>query len=205
MNGSPWMNWQQFAELNETETQRAADERRQQQEQERLKMQGLAGKLVSEAQAAGKSGGYRGIEGLGSYTELMEAQKKAQAAQMNAPAGAAWEGYLQKPGESTYKSPWADLEKHLGVARQAGQQGQTYYKTMRANQERDLADAKQREANRLAEAQRRSEANKAAGKQAVEQKRVQNIAALKNPWTLMQAMFSPGGLMAYGQGKTSVQ
>lgn len=145
MNGSPWMNWQQFAELNETETQRAADERRQQQEQERLKMQGLAGKLVSEAQAVGKAGAYTGITKLGSYGELMEAQKKAQAAQAAAPAGAAWEGYLQKPGESTYQSPWADLEKHLGVARQAGQQGMTFARTMRDNQARELDEYNRRQ------------------------------------------------------------
>lgn len=145
MNGSPWVNWQQFADLNAGETERAAEDKRQQYEQQKAQMQAAANKLASEAQAVGKAGAYTDITKLGSYTELMDAQKKAQAAEMGTPAGAAWEGYLQKPGQPTYTSPWADLEKHLGVARQAGQQGMTYQRTMRENQAREIEESKRRQ------------------------------------------------------------
>lgn len=205
-DGAPWVNWQQFAALNESETQRIADDARAARDAQQAEVNRLMNQLSNEASEAGRRGGYRGLEGLTSYQQVMEAQKKAQEQPPpGAMGGAPWEGYLQKPGQQpSGPSPWSDLSKWFGIAEAAGKTGQGFYNTMRRNQERELADAREREANRLAEAQRRSEANRKLNAQRVEAERQQRLDELKNPWTLLKTFFSPGGRQTIQEGYTQL-
>lgn len=146
MNGSPWVNWQEFASLNESETQRIADEAQKAQEARRAQMQAAFQQLSNEASEAGKQGGYRGVEGLGSYQQLMKMQQEdAARGQPGAMSGAPWEALMNQGQRQKASDPWADFSKYMGAAQQAGKTGQTYYDTMRRNQARELDEYQARQ------------------------------------------------------------
>lgn len=164
MNGSPWMNWQQFAEMNETETQRAADERRQQQEQEQKQYEAAMTQLSQQAQEAGQSGSFSDVTKLGGYKQVMEQQRKAmEAANRPQVAGAAWESFLSQPG-AAYRSPWEDLASRLGQINQYGARAKGAYDRTAAQGKAALPEARRRQFQQAqaVEAQQRRAAQQAA-------------------------------------------
>ena len=148
---SPWVNWNEFAALNESETQRIASEAQQAQDAQRRQYEAALGNLESEARATGEAGHFGGVEKLGSYQQLMRLQQEQQGRQQpGALARAPWESLLGGGQQQQMADPWASLSKRLSEAGRTGQQAQRGYAQRQAEHQQylDRQAAKQKDQSR---------------------------------------------------------
>lgn len=123
MKPPAWVNWEQFANLNEEETKRAEQNRQQARAEEQENFLSLTGQLQNEAMGQAGARQFGGLEKIGKFKDVMSARDAAMKNQ--APMmGAAWEQYLDPNKNAPYKSPWANLDQRLGQIAETAQRGQ---------------------------------------------------------------------------------
>lgn len=169
MKPPAWVNWEQFANLNEEETKRAEQNRQQARDEEQENFLNLTGQLQNEAMGQAGARQFGGLEKIGKFKDVMDARDAALKNQTPM-MGAAWEQYLDPNKNAPYKSPWANLDQMLGQINQSAQRGQA----AAVQREKDRIERNRlEEEKRKAAAIQKEEARKEGVKGAVEDIRVE--------------------------------
>lgn len=190
MKPPAWVNWEQFANLNEEETKRAEQNRQQARAEEQENFLGLTGQLQSEAMGQAGARQFGGLEKIGKFKDVMSARDAAMKNQTPM-MGAAWEQYLDPNKNAPYKSPWANLDQRLGQITQYAEQTQKgAVQREKDRQERDRKEVEKQRADVIAK-----EADRKAGIKAVEDKirYDNNFEELKEAWDSVERPFGVDG------------
>ena len=155
MKPPAWVNWEQFANLNEEETKRAEQNRQQARAEEQESFLSLTGQLQNEAMGQAGARQFGGLEKIGKFKDVMDARDAAMKNQ--APMmGAAWEQYLDPNKNAPYKSPWANLDQRLGQITQYAEQTQKgATQREKDRQERDRKEVEKQRADAIAKEEKR--------------------------------------------------
>lgn len=169
MKPPAWVNWEQFANLNEEETKRAEQNRQQARDEEQENFLNLTGQLQNEAMGQAGARQFGGLEKIGKFKDVMDARDAALKNQTPM-MGAAWEQHLDPNKNAPYKSPWANLDQMLGQINQSAQRGQA----AAVQREKDRIERNRlEEEKRKAAAIQKEEARKEGVKNAVEDIRIE--------------------------------
>lgn len=155
MKPPAWVNWEQFANLNEEETKRAEQNRQQARAEEQENFLNLTGQLQNEAMGQAGARQFGGLEKIGKFKDVMDARDAALKNQTPM-MGAAWEQYLDPNKNAPYKSPWANLDQRLGQITQHAEQTQKgATQREKDRQERDRKEVEKQRADAIAKEEKR--------------------------------------------------
>lgn len=137
---SDWVNWGEYAALQEPEIQRMANETQQAEAAQQSAMDAALGNLSSEANRRAREGNFQGVQALGGYGEVMKARDRAQAAAPRAVSPLekpAWESDLVGDRDTTYDDPWAKLGGRLAAGTNKAQAQNTRAKQDNARRQQE--------------------------------------------------------------------
>lgn len=115
---SDWVNWSEYAALQEPEIQRMANETQAAEASRQAQMDASLANLSSEANRRAREGNFKDVQSLGGYGEVMKARDRAQAASPRAVSPLekpAWESDLVGDRDTTFDDPWAKLGSRLAA------------------------------------------------------------------------------------------